>query len=40
MCIYTHKQKQNSPAKIKYNILTWRDKGNQKLYLQVKNKTN
>ena len=36
--IYTYEQSQNSPTKIKQIDLA--NKGNQKLYLPVKNKTN
>ena len=36
--IYTHKQNQNSPAKIKYNGLTWQTKETKNYIYQ--NKTN
>ena len=36
MYIYTHKQNQNSPTKVKYNRLTWRTR-NQKLCLPEQN---
>ena len=38
--MYTHKQSQNSPTKVKYNRLIWGTKETKKLYLPVKNKTN
>ena len=40
--IYTYEQNQNSPTKIKYNstLFDLANKGNKKLYLPVKNKTN
>ena len=37
--IYTHEQSENSPTKIKQQIDP-ANKGNKKLYLPVKNKTN
>ena len=37
--IYTHEQSQNSPTKIIYKIDP-ENKGNQKLYKPVENKTN
>ena len=38
--MYTHKQNQNSPTKIKYSRLTQRTKEIKKLYLPVENKIN